>query len=121
VSSTSLTSSAHGRYDNASKGILEVDVKIAALLERRRVEDVDILDTIIETQGLLQKTVLLLPRLLCRTETDTSVADLGALRVGQPGQGLRRETKFQEVGESYGVAEQQRERQWRREGLFSSQ
>jgi hypothetical protein len=33
-------------------------VKIAALLEKRRVEDVDILDTIIETQGLLQKTIL---------------------------------------------------------------
>jgi hypothetical protein len=51
------------RYDNACKSILEVDVKIAALLEKRRVEDVDILDTIIETQGLLQKTVSSPPRL----------------------------------------------------------
>lgn len=47
------------RYDNACKSIREVDVKIAALLEKRRAEDVDILDTIIETQGLLQKTVMI--------------------------------------------------------------
>ena len=45
------------RYDNACKSILELDVKIAAILEKRRSEDVDVLDTIIETQSLLQKTV----------------------------------------------------------------
>lgn len=45
------------RYDNAVKDVLALDAAIAAVVEKRKVEDVVILDTLIETQGLLQKTV----------------------------------------------------------------
>lgn len=46
------------RSDNATRAVLELEVLLAALLEKRRREDVDVLDTIIETQSLLQKTIL---------------------------------------------------------------
>lgn len=47
------------RYDNAVKGVIELQSKIRDITQIRGEEDVDLLDTLIETQGLLQKTVSL--------------------------------------------------------------
>lgn len=46
------------RYDNAAKATVELNTNVQAMAEKRRLEDIDILDTIIETQGLLQTTIL---------------------------------------------------------------
>jgi len=49
------------RYDNAVKDVMQLDKRITEVVAKRKEEDVDILDTLIETQGLLQKTVVVLP------------------------------------------------------------
>lgn len=45
------------RYDNAVKAVVELRAKVLATTDLRGQEDVEVLDTLIETQGLLQKTV----------------------------------------------------------------